>query len=174
MFANLVYSDEPLRGPVQEFDFGSDEEDEPSITLTKKSKSKQLDRPLKIIPTGSDASDSSDEEEDDEPVTMANMEARSRALDDQAAMEAELDLEEMQNAVADGEEEDDDDMPIDPDVDEQDGEPFQLPTIDEREKEKRHGGPDVQVVQRRMRECVRILNNFRKLSKGRQVAHIHY
>lgn len=165
LFSHQVYSDEPLRGPVQEFDFGSDSEDEAPITLTKKSKSKQLDRPLKIIPTGSDASDSSDEE--DEPVTMANMEARSRALDDQAALEADLDLEEMQNAVADGEEEDDDDLAIDPDADEQDVEPFHLPTAGEREHEKKLGGPDVHLVQRRMRECVRILNNFRKLSKGR-------
>ena len=135
------------------------------VTLIKKSKSRQLDRPLKIIPTGSDASDSSDEDEGG-PVTMANMEARSRALDAEAAKEAELDLEEMQNAVFAGEEEEDLDD-IDDDMDEQDAEPFQLPTAEDREQEKKLGGPDIHIVQRRMRQCVRILGNFRKLGKGR-------
>ena len=47
-------------------------------------------------------------EDDDGPVTMANMEARSRALDAQAAAEAELDVEEMQDAAYVSEDEDED------------------------------------------------------------------
>ena len=46
-----------------------------------------------------------EEEDDDGPVTMANMEARSRAMDAKAAREAELDAEEMRNEeLAEGEE----------------------------------------------------------------------
>ncbi|KAG6376443.1 NOL1/NOP2/sun family-domain-containing protein [Boletus reticuloceps] len=86
---------------------------------------------------------SSDEEsgEEDEHITMGNMEKLSRALDAEAAHEAELDLEEMQNAALAGEDHD-----------------------DEREEEKK-GVSDVQVVQRRMRHCVRVLRNFKKLAE---------
>ncbi|KIJ68984.1 hypothetical protein HYDPIDRAFT_80900 [Hydnomerulius pinastri MD-312] len=93
---------------------------------------------------------------------MANMEARSRALDAQAAREAELDVEEMQNAVLDDDGEDEDIEMGDNDEAEE-GEAFHLPTTEEREEEKK-GVSDVQVVQRRMRHCVRILGNFRKLA----------
>ena len=60
-----LYSD-PLRGPVQELDLGSDEEDEEDLVPSKLKgkKTKQSERPVKIIPTASDAS--SDEDEDDE------------------------------------------------------------------------------------------------------------
>ncbi|KII89210.1 hypothetical protein PLICRDRAFT_110140 [Plicaturopsis crispa FD-325 SS-3] len=53
-------------------------------------------------------------------------------------------------------------------MDGEEGDIFVLPTTEEREAEKKAGGPDVNVVQRRMRECVRILGNFRRLAaKGR-------
>lgn len=99
---------------------------------------------------------------------MANMEARSRALDAKALLEADLDADEMQVAAEEDEEEDDVDM--EGEIDE-DGEAFQLPTAQEREHEKKVGGPDLHVVQRRMRECVRVMGNFKRLAaKGRCVA----
>lgn len=129
-------------------------------------KSKQSERPSKIIPTGSDASSDSDEDEDDEdgPVTMANMEARSRALDAKTIRDAELDAEEMRDAEIDGEDDDDLASADEEGAGEEQGdeEPFQLPTADEREEEKKNGGPQVHIVQRRMRECVRVLNKFSK------------
>lgn len=110
---------------------------------------------------------SSDEEsgEEDEHVTMGNMEKLSRALDAEAAREAELDIEEMQNAALAEDEDEDAGM-----EDEEEGhgddddEPFRLPTAEEREEEKK-GVSDVQVVQRRMRYCVRVLHNFKKLAE---------
>lgn len=153
-----------------ELDLGSDEEDEepaaPSAKLRSK-RSKQAERPQKIIPTGSDLSDSSDEDEDaedeDGPVTIANMEARSRALDAAAAHEAELDEAELR-AEADGEDDSEfegaDEMEGDEALDE---DAFVLPTAEEREAEKASGGPDVHLVQRRMREVVRILGKWKKL-----------
>ncbi|KAM5533269.1 hypothetical protein V8D89_013046 [Ganoderma adspersum] len=171
--------DDLLRGPTQELDLGSDdEEEEEEVPVKLKSKkSKQADRPLKIIPTVSDASsDESDEDEDDEdgPVTMKNIEARSRALDAKAAREAELDIEEMQQAALAGEESGDDFADADMDEEgegEEGSEEFVLPTAEEREGEKKKGGPDVHTVQRRMRECVRVLGSFKRLAaKGRSRA----
>ncbi|KAL1745640.1 NOL1/NOP2/sun family RNA met [Schizophyllum fasciatum] len=164
--------DDEFRGPVEELDLDSDEEELAQAPIRGK-KSKQFERPAKIIPTASDAS-SSDENSDEEdgPITMANMEARSRALDARAAAEADLDAEELRNAgmLVDGDDEDvdmegDED---DEDEDEEGQEKFSLPTAEEREEEKKQGGPDVHVVQRRMRECVRVLGRFNKLAeKGR-------
>lgn len=119
-----------------------------------------------FLPGSDDASSSDDEHSEGEGgrVTMTNMEARSRALDEAAAREAELDLEEVQHAAAD---EGGDD--VDMEGDDEDGEPFHLPTAEEREEEKK-GVADVHIVQRRMRRCVRILSNFKKLAeKGRYV-----
>lgn len=103
---------------------------------------------------------------------MANMEARSKALDARAAAEAELDAEELRGAQEDAEE-DEEDVDMDREADEEgnvDVEPFHLPTTAEREEEKARGGPDLQVVQRRMRECVRVLEKFSKRAeKGRSV-----
>lgn len=100
---------------------------------------------------------------------MANMEARSKALDARAAAEAELDAEELRGAQED--EEEDEDVDMDGEADEEgnmDAEPFHLPTTAEREEEKARGGPDLQVVQRRLRECVRVLEKFSKRAeKGR-------
>ena len=168
----LSISDE-FRGPVEELDLESDEDDEPvqAPSRGKAKKSKQFERPAKIIPTASDAS-SSDEDSDDEdgPITMANMEARSRALDAKAAAEADLDEEELRNAgmLVDGDDEDVDMDGSEDDDDDEDQEKFHLPTAEEREEETKQGGPDVHVVQRRMRECVRVLGRFNKLAeKGR-------
>ncbi|KAI4527500.1 NOL1/NOP2/sun family putative RNA met [Schizophyllum commune Loenen D] len=165
--------DDEFRGPVEELDLESDEDDEPvqAPSRGKAKKSKQFERPAKIIPTASDAS-SSDEDSDDEdgPITMANMEARSRALDAKAAAEADLDEEELRNAgmLVDGDDEDVDMDGSEDDDDGEDQEKFHLPTAEEREEEKKQGGPDVHVVQRRMRECVRVLGRFNKLAeKGR-------
>ncbi|KAJ3551994.1 hypothetical protein NM688_g4392 [Phlebia brevispora] len=169
--------DDMLGGPVQELDLGSDEEEEEAFIPSKQKgkKSKQSDRPVKIIPTGSDASSDENEDEDEDedgPVTMANMEARSRAMDAKAAHEAELDVEEMRQAEVDMEDDDDLADAADEEDDEGEGEEgeeeFHLPTAEEREEEKQNGGPQVHVVQRRMRECVRVLGNFRKrAAKGR-------
>jgi 25S rRNA (cytosine2870-C5)-methyltransferase len=65
----------------------------------------------------------------------------------QAALEAE-------ELVSDGEAEDDDQ--------------FHLPPPQEREEEKKAGGPDVCLAQMRMRECVRVLGNFKKLAAKRR------
>jgi len=171
-------SDKPLRGQLQEFDFDTDDEEEEEeeddsrkAPVGKRKKSKQAERPLKIIPTASDASSSdsdASEDDDEERVTMANMEARSKALDARAAAEAELDAEELRGAQED---EEDEEVDMDGDADEEgnmDAEPFHLPTTAEREEEKARGGPDLQVVQRRMRECVRVLEKFSKRAeKGR-------
>ncbi len=171
-----------LKGPVQELDLGSDDDDdEPELPVKLKGKkSKQQERPLKIIPTGSDASsdesDGDEDEDEDGPITMKNMEARSRALDARAAREAELNAEELRQAELAGEQSGDDLADADDvDMDEEgegadDSEGFVLPTAEEREEEKKRGGPDVHTVQRRMRECVRILGNFKRLAaKGRCV-----
>ena len=137
----------------------------------KSKKSKQAERPKKIIPTLSDASSSDDNEgDDDEPVTMDNMAQRSRKLEVQAAAEAELDLEEAQADAQLAEDEDDDvDMNANEDMNgDMDVEPFHLPTSSELEEEKATGGPDIHLVQRRMRECVRVLAKFnRRAEKGR-------
>ncbi|KIK99308.1 hypothetical protein PAXRUDRAFT_822934 [Paxillus rubicundulus Ve08.2h10] len=153
--------DNLLQGTPEELDLGSDDDQEVELFPKRGTKkSKQFERPAKIIPTGSDASSSDeDSDEEDEHVTMANMEARSRALDAQAAREAELDVQEMQDAV---QTEDDADAQM------QDGdgddESFHLPTAEQRETEKR-GVSDVHVVQSRMRRCVRVLGNFKKLAE---------
>jgi ribosomal RNA methyltransferase Nop2 len=166
-------SDDILQGPIEELSLGSDDDDddEPQLLLSKHKKSKQYAKPAKIVPTGSDmsSSDYSDSEGDDDgPTTMANMEARSRALDAKAALEADLDAEEMQfAAVGDQDDDDEEDVDMQGEIDD-DGEVFQLPTAEEREEEKKAGGPEVHVVQRRMRECVRVLGNFKNMAaKGR-------
>ena len=164
---------------MQEFDFDTDSEDDEPIDIPKKQKSKQLDRPLKIIPTGSGTESSESEDSSSEhegkrakgKTTIANMEARSRAIDAEAAKEAELDIQELQGAAAAGEMEDGDfdGMDDDEDDDEEGGpsEPVKILTPQEREAEKGAGGPDVFTVQRRLRHCVRVLENFKKLGKGR-------
>ncbi|KAN0123809.1 NOL1/NOP2/sun family RNA met [Russula decolorans] len=109
-------------------------------------------------------SDRDENEDEDAPITAANFAARSRALDARAAREAQLDAEELQNAAQveadefDGVEDMDDD---EDEVDAPGAEDFVLPTTEERAEEKRSGGPEVHVVQKRMRECVRILKRWK-------------
>ena len=165
---NSESDDEPLRGVAQEFDFGSNEEEsELDPKAVSRKKSKQAERPKKIIPTASDASSS--EEDDDEPVTMANMAAHSRKLDALAAAEAEMDAKALHAVVEN--DEDDDDMATEGEEDADgdiDAEPFHLPTPAERDEEKAKGEPDVHAVQRRMHHCVRVLAKFnRRAEKGR-------
>jgi 25S rRNA (cytosine2870-C5)-methyltransferase len=153
----MDYSDDPRNGPAQEFDFDTDEEDE----LFPKQ-----DVELNEETAASDSDDSSDDEAGH--TTMANMEARSRALDAKATAEAELDVKENQEGAAFDEDEDD----IDLDAVDGDGdissEPFHLPTASERDAEKQSGGPDLHVVQQRMKACVRVLGKFKRLAeKGR-------
>ena len=102
------------------------------------------------------------------------MEALSRAMDAEAEREAGLDMQELQDAAAAGEMENDglEDMEDD-DGDDEEGEPSEpvkILTPEEREAEKQAGGPDVFTVQRRLRHCVRVLENFKKLGKGRCAA----
>ena len=106
-------------------------------------------------------------------TTIANMEARSRAMDAEAAKEAELDMQELQDAVAAGEMEGDDFDEMDGDEgDDADGpsEPVKILTLEEREAEKKAGGPNALTVQRRLRHCVRVLENFKELGKERYAA----
>ncbi|KAJ7740709.1 NOL1/NOP2/sun family RNA met [Mycena maculata] len=160
--------DDMLRGPAQEFDFGSDAEEDEPAPLLRGRKSKQGGAPPNVVPTGLDDSSESGEDSDEDEegrTTMANMEARSRALDAKAAEEAELDIEEYQEAAASEGEDDDVDMEGEEDANgDIDAEPFRLPTAAEREEEKT-SVPDVHTVQRRMRECVRILGKFKRLAE---------
>jgi ribosomal RNA methyltransferase Nop2 len=164
-----MHSSDIFRGPVQEFDFGSDEDEPEPAPLLRGRKSKQSGPAPKIVPTGSDDSSESDSEDDEEDrITIANMAARSRALDEKAAADAELDIAEQQAAAASDDEDEDIDMEEDVNGDIE-GVPFRLPTAAEREEEK-ITVPDVHTVQRRMRECVRILGKFKRLAeKGRWV-----
>lgn len=53
---------------------------------------------------------------------------------------------------------------------EEDIEMFELPTAEQREEEKKRGGPDVQEVQRRIKECARVLGDLKRFgAKGRCV-----
>jgi ribosomal RNA methyltransferase Nop2 len=116
--------------------------------------------------SSTDASDSGIDENEDEnvPITASNFAARSRALDARAAREAQLDAEELQVAAQaeadefDGVEDMDDD---EEEADVPEAEAVVLPTAEERLEEKKSGGPDVHIVQKRMRECVRILKRWK-------------
>lgn len=116
--------------------------------------------------SSTDASDSDIDENEDEdvPITASNFAARSHALDARAAREAQLDAEELQMAAQaeadefDGVEDMDDD---EEEVDAPEAEAVILPTAEERLEEKKSGGPDVHIVQKRMRECVRILKRWK-------------
>jgi 25S rRNA (cytosine2870-C5)-methyltransferase len=138
----LILQFSKVRGPVQELELGDSEDDG------------------EALPKGAAPSSDEDESDEDAPITGKNIEARSRALDEQAALDAALDEEEMQNnaaPMADGEE---------------DIEVFDLPTAEQREEEKGRGGPDVQEVQRRMQECAKVLGDFKRFgNKGRYVYH---
>lgn len=88
-------------------------------------------------------------------MKKTKVELQPRSLDEQVALD-EDEMEENDALV----------------TEERDIEIFELPTSEQREEEKRHGGPDVQEVQRRMQECARVLGNFKLFrSKGRYVHH---
>ena len=142
---------------MQKFDFDSDsEEEEEEEVPAKRTRSKQLEKPSEESDSNSSISG-----EEDGPITVSNMEARSRAMDQRADQEAALDAQELRAADA-GEEFDD--LAVEDEGDE----PFKLPTAEERAQEKSSGAPDIVVVQQRMRECVRRLNNFKRFAgKGR-------
>jgi ribosomal RNA methyltransferase Nop2 len=91
------------------------------------------------------------------------MEARSRKLDARAKRDAELNLgiNQVDRMDVDGDKEDGNGE------DGADGEElvtFELPTVEEREKEKASGGPELHEVQRRIQDCVRVLSDFKALS----------
>ncbi|KAH9043186.1 NOL1/NOP2/sun family RNA met [Lactarius pseudohatsudake] len=104
-----------------------------------------------------------DKEGEDLPITASNFEARSHALDAKLARNAELDAEELQLAaqVEADDLEGAEDMDADEDeVDAPDNGTI-LPTPEERAEEKKVGGPEVHVVQRRMRQCIGILKRWK-------------
>ncbi|KAI9466259.1 NOL1/NOP2/sun family RNA met [Lactarius psammicola] len=109
------------------------------------------------------SSSETDEEGDNIPLTASNFEARSRALDARLARNAELDAEELQLAAQ--VEVDDlecaEDMDVDEDEVDAPNNGTVLPTPEERAEEKRVGGPDVHVVQKRMRQCIGILKRWK-------------
>ncbi|SRR6266404_5300048 len=111
--------------------------------------------------------DSTSDMDDDAdlPVTASNFEAMSRALDAKLARDAELDAEELQLAaqVEADDLEGAEDMDVDEDEMDAPGHGAVLPTPDERAEEKRTGGPEVHVVQKRMRQCVGILKRWKTL-----------
>lgn len=155
-------SDDFLPATREELSLSSDEDVElDSAQISKTHKGEK--RVTFMCPPGFDDDSTSDE---DDRITMGNMEARSRTLDEQAAHEGMLDLAEMQNANG----EDDEDVDMLTDGGEEEGEPFRLPTAEEREEEKQNVA-DVQTVQKRMWHCVRVLGNLKKLAeKGRYVS----
>ncbi|KAI0256750.1 NOL1/NOP2/sun family-domain-containing protein [Lactifluus subvellereus] len=115
-------------------------------------------------PTSDSEMDENEDSDEDAPITASNFAARSRALDARAAREAQLDEEEFQMAAQasadefEGIEDMDDDEEA---VDGPESEDVVLPTAEERAEEKKAGGPELHVVQKRMRECVRILKRWK-------------
>ena len=104
-----------------------------------------------------------DEEGGDLSVTASNFEAMSRALDTRLARDAELDVEELQLAaqVEADDLEGAEDMDADEDeIDAPDSGTLLL-TSEERAEEKRAGGPEVHIVQKRMRQCLGILKRWK-------------
>lgn len=49
---------------------------------------------------------------------------------------------------------------------EDDIELFKLPTAEQREEEKKRGGPSLQEVQQRMKECARALGDFKRYGQN--------
>lgn len=138
-----IYSDIPhsyhsllQRGVAQEFDFDSDPEEE-----------------------GNDADDfdggvdSDSDSDEDGPITAANMEKKSRRLDAMALDDEEKDLGKNQKSTRSKMNEGDEDLYT-----------FDLPTVEEREAEKKSGGAELYEVQRRIQDCVRVLTDFDTLA----------
>lgn len=117
------------------------------------------------VSSKSDATSVSDTDEEDEdlPITASNFEARSHALDAKLARYAELDAEELQLAaqVEADDLEGAEDMDADEDEVDAPDNGAVLPTPEERAEEKKVGGPEVHVVQKRMRQCIGILKRWK-------------
>jgi len=159
---------------MQEFDFGTDDEEVDQQPIP--AKSKKSKQSAKTLSTASDVPSTSSED-DDGPITKHNIAERSRKLEELAAEEAALEQEELkESAFAAAEDDEDLDMSGEEDENgDMNVEPFHLPTAEEREEEKSKGGPDVYGVQRRMRECVRVLSKFKKRAEhGRCVVFLTF
>ncbi|KAH7107533.1 NOL1/NOP2/sun family RNA met [Auriculariales sp. MPI-PUGE-AT-0066] len=148
MWSDEIGDDDDLlkNGPQQQFDWS--DEDDPGMSGP-----------------GSGDNDSSDDngdedEDEDGPVTMSNMERKSRALDRKSAREAELDMAELQ-AAAEAEESDDDGLADAVDDMNEDFEPFTLPTMAELAATDART-EDPQVVYARLRSCAAVLANFKR------------
>ncbi|KAI5122078.1 hypothetical protein M0805_006060 [Coniferiporia weirii] len=164
------------RGLAQELDLGSSSEEDEELP-SKKSTSKAKKSKLKSTRSSSH-SDESDADSDEDHTTAANFEARARALDEQAARDAELDADELRQAALafdsdeefgamDGDSNGDDDM-NGAEKGDNSNDAFVLPTAEEREEERKTGVQDLGAVQHRMRHCARVLSNFKRLgSKDR-------
>lgn len=100
-----------------------------------------------------DSETSTDDEEKNDRITMKNMEARSRALDQQALNEANRDVEEVRKAALGDAEEGD--IPT-----------FDLPTAEERDAELSGTGPMLETLKSRMHDCVMVLSDFKKLAQS--------
>lgn len=153
-------------GDAQELDIGSStDDDDDNVPASKNKKHKS---PKAEADEDSSESDSSEMDSDEERITAANMEARARALDAQAELDAELDAEELRQLA----EEHDSELDVEG-ADEGEGDDedeFVLPTAEERDSERKSGAQDLVAVQHRMRQCARVLSNFKRLgAKGRQV-----
>ena len=124
---------------------------------------------LKTIQGAAEAHDLSTSGEDEDAdlrttsgdrLTAANIEARTRALDEKAALDAELDAEELRRAAEAGLDDD-----LMDEVADGDGDGLTLPTVEEREEERKAGGSELPQVHRRMQHCARVLNDFKRLGE---------
>ena len=163
--------DEP-NGEAQELELGSsDDEEEEVPKKSLKSKQKRA-KAVDFLSDEESSEGSSHSDSDEERITAANFERKARELDKQAALDAELDAQELREAaLAIGS--DDEEMVSEGEEDETgqgDGDGLELPTAEEREEERRSGAQDLQVVKHRMEHCARVLTKFSKLgAKGRLV-----
>ncbi|EUC62172.1 nucleolar RNA M(5)C methyltransferase, Nop2p [Rhizoctonia solani AG-3 Rhs1AP] len=134
-------------GGLSDLEEGSEDEDDEPLRDGNVQELQFSDDSADELEVGENEEEGSDADSDDSdgPITAKNIEARSRRLERRAAEDAELERAEANYA-----------------------EPteafFKLPTAEEREKEKVSGISDVQEVQMRMAECVKVLNDFKDLA----------
>ncbi|EJU05372.1 NOL1/NOP2/sun family RNA met [Dacryopinax primogenitus] len=130
------------RPEAQDMDFLSSDEEADSLP-TKPTKPTKKPR----FAASSSDDDDDDEEAEEEPTTARNIEARSRALEAKAIAERAADMAEAAAAGA-GEET-----------------MFALPSAEQQEAEASGSAPvDVNELQLRMRECVKVLGDFKKFA----------